>query len=50
MNETKVVRKEIARVDERPELAAEPNLNQIRLLDEYELALAGGGDQTDGWP
>ena len=29
---------------------AHPNANQVRLLDEFELSLAGGGDNTDGWP
>jgi hypothetical protein len=49
MKDTYAARKESA-VDERLELAPEAKLNEIRLLDEYELSLAGGGDLTDGWP
>jgi hypothetical protein len=50
MKETNVARKEIANPDQREDRAAETKPNEIRLLDEYELSLTGGGDGTDGWP
>ena len=50
MNEAKVARNESTKGDERPQVAGESTLHEIRLLDELELALAGGGDLIDGWP
>jgi hypothetical protein len=50
MRETNAVRKETAQTDDRPERASDSGANEIRLLSEFELALAGGGDNTDGWP
>ena len=49
MKETDV-RTDSAKGDERLEPKAHPNATQIRLLDEFELSLAGGGYNTDGWP
>ena len=50
MNEAKLVRKVFANDIERLEPVAENAANEIRVLDEMELMLAGGGDHTDGWP
>jgi hypothetical protein len=53
MNETKLVRQQLARTIERAERAepaAEATTNEIRLLDDLELARAGGGEHVDGWP
>ena len=47
MNETKLVRPDFTHTIEP---AAENTANEIRVLDEMELLLAGGGDHTDGWP
>ena len=47
MNETKLVRPAHANIIEP---ATENAANEIRVLDEMELVLAGGGDHTDGWP
>ena len=50
MNETKLVRQAFANAVERTEPAAENTANEIRVLDELELVLAGGGAQGDNWP
>ena len=50
MKDTMLVRKQPANDQARAELAAEPTAGEIRLLDELELALAGGGDLGDNWP
>ena len=50
MKEAKLVRKDFANVVERQEPVAENAANEIRVLDEMELVLAGGGDQGDNWP
>ena len=50
MNETRLARQQLANTNERPQPAFEPAANEIRVLDELELMLAGGGDLIDGWP
>jgi len=50
MKEAKLVRQAFANAIEHKEPVAEAAANEIRVLDEMELVLAGGGDHTDGWP
>ena len=50
MKEAKLANPAYATSIERTQPAAENAQNDIRVLDELELMLAGGGDHTDGWP
>ena len=50
MNETKLSKTTNPATDEQARATQGVNPVEIRLLDDYELVLAGGGDTVVGWP